>query len=129
MVVRSLDVKKDPFRPCEKGEDLLGPEVPYLSAIGAFMYLATCTPNISFPVNQLARYSSAPTRRHWNGIKHILRYLKGTSDMRLFYSKESKKQMQMQGIFHTHTKLNPKPGMYLAVIVLLSHGNLSSKQW
>ena len=43
MVVRSLDVKKDPFRPCEKGEELLGPEVPYLSVIGALMYLANCT--------------------------------------------------------------------------------------
>ena len=26
MVVRSLDVKKDSFRPCEKGEELLGPD-------------------------------------------------------------------------------------------------------
>ena len=35
MVVRSLDVKKDAFRPCEKSEELLGPEISYLSAIGA----------------------------------------------------------------------------------------------
>ena len=28
MVVRSLDVKNDPFRPCEKGEELHGLEVP-----------------------------------------------------------------------------------------------------
>ena len=40
MVVRSLDVKIVRFRPCEKGEELLGPEVPYLSAIDALMYLA-----------------------------------------------------------------------------------------
>ena len=94
MVVRSLDVKNDTFRPYEKGEELLGPEVPYLSAICAFMYLATCThPDIAFPVNLLARYSFAPTRRHLNGIKHILRYLKGTSNMGLFYSKESKQQL------------------------------------
>ena len=94
MVVRSLDVKKDPFRPCEKGEELLSPEVPYLSAIGVLMYLATCTRlDIAFPFNLLVRYSFTPTRRHWNGIKHILRYLKGTSDMGLFYSKESKQQL------------------------------------
>ena len=37
----------------------------------------------------LARFSSAPTRRHWNGVKHILRYLRGTTDLGLFYSKES----------------------------------------
>ena len=45
------------------------------------MYLTTCARlDIAFFVNLLARYSSDPTRRHWNGIKHILRYLKGTSD-------------------------------------------------
>ena len=85
MVVRSLDVKKDPFRSCEKSEELIGPKVPYLRAIGALMHLATCTRlDIAFLVNLLARYSYALTQRHWNGIKHILRYLKGTSDMRLF---------------------------------------------
>ena len=40
MVIRSLDVKKDPFRPHEDDE-LLGPKVSYLSAIGALMYLAS----------------------------------------------------------------------------------------
>ena len=76
MIVRSLDVKKDSFRPCKKGEELLGPEVPYLSVIDALMYLANCTrSDIVFSVNLLARYSSAPTQRHWNGIKHILCYL------------------------------------------------------
>ena len=59
MIVRSLDVKNDPFRPCENGEKLLGPEVPYLNVIGAFMYLANCTrPYIAFSVDLLARYSS-----------------------------------------------------------------------
>ena len=43
MVVRSLEVNKDPFRPKEENEELFGPEVPYLSAIGVLMYLANCT--------------------------------------------------------------------------------------
>ncbi|XP_069152496.1 secreted RxLR effector protein 161-like [Solanum lycopersicum] len=87
MVVRSLDVNKDPFRPQEKDENFFGSEVPNLSAIGALMYLANTTrPDIAFVVNLLARYSSAPTKRYWNEIKHILRYLKGTTDMGLFYS-------------------------------------------
>ena len=52
MVVRSLDVENDPFRLREEGEELLGPEVLYLSAIGALMYLANNTrPDISFSVN------------------------------------------------------------------------------
>ena len=50
------------------------------------MYLANCTrPDISFAINLLARYSFIPTKRHWNGVKHIFRYLRGTTKMRLFY--------------------------------------------
>ena len=94
MVDQSLDVKKDPFRPQEDDEKTFGPEVPYLSAIGALMYRANYTrPAIAFAVNLLARYSSTPTQRHWNGIKHILRYLRGTTDLRLFYPNESKPQL------------------------------------
>jgi ribonuclease HI len=94
MVVRSLDVEKDPFRPREDGEELLGPEVPYLSAIGALMYLANYTrPDISFSVNLLSRYSSSPTQRHWNGVKHVFRYLRGTMDMGLFYPKVPKLEL------------------------------------
>ena len=89
MVVRSLDVKKDPFRPKEEDEELLGAEYPYLSAIGALMYLANGTrPDIAFVVNLLARYSAAPTKRHCNGIKQILRYLRGTKDLGLFFKKK-----------------------------------------
>ena len=77
IIICSLYLKNDTFRHCENGEELLDPKVPYLSVIGALMYLANCTcPNISFSVNLLARYNSAQTQRHWNGIKHILRYLK-----------------------------------------------------
>ena len=43
MVVRSLHVKNDPFRPCEKGENLLYLEVSYLIVIGSLMYVANCT--------------------------------------------------------------------------------------
>ncbi|CAM8910135.1 unnamed protein product [Rhodiola kirilowii] len=91
MVVRSLDVNKDPFRPCEDSEEILGSEVPYFSAIGALMYLTNCTrPDISFAVNLLARFSSAPTKRHWSGIKHVFRYLQGTIDLGLFYPNNTK---------------------------------------
>ena len=54
------------------------------------MYLANNTRlDIAFSVNLLARYSSSPTKRHWNGVKHVLRYLRGTIDMSLFYSNKS----------------------------------------
>ena len=56
MVVRSFDMKNDSFRPYEKGEELLGLEVPYISVIGTLTYLVnyTCS-DIAFFVNLLAR--------------------------------------------------------------------------
>ena len=85
-----LDVNKDPFHPREDNEEIFGPEVPYLSAIGSLMYLANCTrPDISFSVNLLVRYSSAPTQRHWKRVKQIFHYLRGTTDIGLFYSNKS----------------------------------------
>ena len=84
MIVRSLNVKKDPFRPCEDNEEVIDPEIPYLSAIGALMYLANCTQlDIAFVTNLLARFSSYLTWRHWNGIKHAV-------DLGLFYPNGSK---------------------------------------
>lgn len=47
-------------------------------------------PDISFSLNLLARYSSSPTRMHWTGIQSILRYLRGTMDIGIYYTKESK---------------------------------------
>ena len=78
-------MEKNPFHPREDNEEVHGPEVPYLSAIGALIYLANCTRSyIAFATNLLARFSSSPTRRHWNGIKHIFRYLRGTTNFGLF---------------------------------------------
>jgi hypothetical protein len=73
MVVRALEKETDPFRLKEEGEEVLGQEYPYLSAIGVLMYLTNNTrPDIAFAVNCLVRHNVAPTMRHWNDIKNIL---------------------------------------------------------
>jgi hypothetical protein len=52
---------------------VLGPEYPYLSVIGAMMYLVNNTrPDIIFVVHYFVRHSAAPTIRHWNNIKNML---------------------------------------------------------
>ena len=128
MVVRSVDVNNDPFRPQEKDEKILKSEVSYLSAIGELMYLANTTrPDITFSVNLLARYIFVSTKRHWNGIKHILRYLKGTIYMGLFTMAivvQILLAMLMHDICPIHIKLDLKHVMYSHVGVLLYLGDL-----
>lgn len=63
IVVRSLDTKNDTFRPKEDNEVILGPKVPYLSAIGTLLYLAQYTTHdIAFPMNLLAMFNLATNR-------------------------------------------------------------------
>ena len=71
MVVRSLEADRDPFRTKGDDKEVLGPKVPYLSAIRALMYLVDfIRPNIAFIVNLLARYSAAPNQ---NALGLVLR--------------------------------------------------------
>ena len=62
----------------------------YQSAVGSLIYLATKTcPDISFPVNNVARFCSKPTKTHWTAVKHLFRYLRGTTNYGLLYEKTS----------------------------------------
>jgi hypothetical protein len=94
MIVHSLEKDNDPFRPKEEGEEVLEQEYPYLSAIGALMYLINNTrPDIAFAVNYLVRYSTAPKMRYWNDIKNILRYLVATLDLGLYFQKNQESKL------------------------------------
>lgn len=60
--------------------------VPYTSAMGSFMYATVCTRiNISYVVGTINIFLSNPGRGHWNIIKWILRYLRGTTSVRLCF--------------------------------------------
>jgi hypothetical protein len=88
MVVRALEKDSNLFRSRQEEEEVLGSEYPYLSAIGVLMYFTNNTrSDIAFAVNLLARFSVAPFMHHWNELKDVLRYLRGTPDLGLFFPK------------------------------------------
>ena len=57
-------------------------KIPYTSAVGSLMYAMVCTrPDIGYAVGVLSRFMSNPGKEHWNAVKWILQYLKGTLNM------------------------------------------------
>ncbi|KAL7145572.1 hypothetical protein ABFS83_07G093600 [Erythranthe nasuta] len=64
--------------------------VPYSNAIGSVMYLMVCTrPDIAYAVSCLSRYMSNPGMPHWEALKWLLRYLKGSLNLGLNFSKSN----------------------------------------
>ena len=70
-------------------------KVPYASAIGNLMYAMVCTrPDIAHAIGVVSRFMSKPRKQHWEAIKWILRYLKGSSDTCLCFTGAS---LKLQG--------------------------------
>lgn len=62
--------------------------VPYQEAVGGLLYLAQVTrPYIAFAVNDVSRFNANHNDVHWSAVKHIYRYLSGTIDLKLKYTK------------------------------------------
>ena len=65
-------------------------KMPYASAVGCIMYLMVCTrPDIAHAVSVVSRFMSNPGKPHWEALRWILRYLKGSMDVGLLYRKEN----------------------------------------
>ncbi|GJT60672.1 retrovirus-related pol polyprotein from transposon TNT 1-94 [Tanacetum coccineum] len=61
----------------------------YRSMIGALMYLTSSRPDIVHATCLCARYQAKPTEKHLKEVKRIFRYLRGTVNTGLWYTKDS----------------------------------------
>ncbi|KAL4567198.1 hypothetical protein LXL04_022774 [Taraxacum kok-saghyz] len=75
-----LKVTKD-----EEGEEVDPTE--YRRVVGCLRYLTHTRPDLSFSVGIASRFMEKPTTLHFQVVKHILRYVKGTIDYGINYEK------------------------------------------
>lgn len=63
--------------------------VPYQSAVGSLMYSMIGTrPDLAYSVGLVCRFMSKPLKEHWQAVKWILRYIKGSLNRNLCYRSE-----------------------------------------
>ena len=56
------------------------------SAIEILMYSMVCTrPDIAYAVSVVSHFLSNPGRQHWEVVKWVMRYLRGTSNLKLTF--------------------------------------------
>ena len=65
----------------------------YRSMIGSLLYLTASGPDIMFSVCMCARYQAMPMETHLIAVKRILRYLKYTPCLGLWYPKGARFQL------------------------------------
>lgn len=64
--------------------------VPYASVVGSLIYVMICTrPDIAYVVRVISRFLSNSDKEHWNVVKWIMRYLRGTSNMSFCFGSEN----------------------------------------
>ena len=61
----------------------------FKSIVGGLRYLVHTRPDIAYSVGIISRYMEKPTVMHQNAAKRILRYIKGTLEFGLVYTKNS----------------------------------------
>ena len=60
--------------------------VPYANVVGSLMYAMVSTrPNISHEIDVINRYIENPSKDHWEKVKWVLWYLRGTSGYSITY--------------------------------------------
>ncbi|GJS74204.1 retrovirus-related pol polyprotein from transposon TNT 1-94 [Tanacetum coccineum] len=59
----------------------------YRGMIGSLLYLMASRPNIMFSVCLCTRFQEAPETSHLEAVKRIFRYIKGTTNLGLWYPK------------------------------------------
>ena len=61
----------------------------YRHLVGSLIYLTHSQPDISFVVSMVSRFMQKPHESHWLAAKIILRYIKGSMQYGVFYSRKA----------------------------------------
>lgn len=68
--------------------------IPYKEALGSLIYFYQATrPDIDCAISILSSFAENPGKPHWNAVKRVLRYLKGTKDYKLKFSDSGKLEL------------------------------------
>ncbi|XP_066316045.1 uncharacterized mitochondrial protein AtMg00810-like [Miscanthus floridulus] len=67
----------------------------YRSIVGGLRYLVHMRPDIAFVVGYVSRFMEDPQEDYWATVKRLLRYVKGTVDQVIVFSKTSRSRLQL----------------------------------
>ena len=72
--------------------------VSYSNVVGSIMYSMISTrPDLAYGICLVSRFMSKPSLEHWQVVKWLLRYMKGTASLKIYYSMEDQDLCEVVG--------------------------------
>nr|GEX68753.1 retrotransposon protein, putative, Ty1-copia subclass [Tanacetum cinerariifolium] len=106
-----LPLKDFPVRDCDVERMS---KVPYANAVGSLTYLMVCTrPDIMYAISVVSRYLANPGKNHWEAVKWILKYLRGTANVGLVYGTNRGNHVDVTGFVDSDYAKDPDKGRRL----------------
>ncbi|GJU11250.1 retrovirus-related pol polyprotein from transposon TNT 1-94 [Tanacetum coccineum] len=115
-----LSLKDCPVRDCDVERMS---KVPYANAVESLMYLMVCTrPDIAYAVSVVSRYLANPGKNHWEAVKWILKYLRGTANVGLVYGTDRGNHVDVTGFVDSDYAKDPDKGRSITGYAFLVQG-------
>nr|GEW12680.1 retrotransposon protein, putative, Ty1-copia subclass [Tanacetum cinerariifolium] len=98
-------------------------KVPYANTVGSLIYLMVYTrPDIAYAVSIVSRYLANPGKNHWEAVKWILKYLRGTANVGLIYGKNHGNHKDVIGFVDLDYAKDPDKGRSITGYAFLVQG-------
>nr|GEU54414.1 retrovirus-related Pol polyprotein from transposon TNT 1-94 [Tanacetum cinerariifolium] len=115
-----LSLKDCPVRDCDVERMS---KVPYANTVGSLMYLIVCTrPDLAYAVSVVSRYLANLGKNHWEAVKWILKYLRGSTNVGLVYGTNRGNHVNITGFVDLDYAKDPNKGRYTTGYAFLVQG-------
>ncbi|GJV41329.1 hypothetical protein Tco_1419769, partial [Tanacetum coccineum] len=115
-----LTLKDFPVRDCDVERMS---KVPYANAVGSLMYLMVYTrPDMAYAVSIVSRYLANRGKNHWEVVKWILKYLRGTANVGLVYGTNRSNHVDVTGFVDSDDAKDPDKGRSITGYAFLVQG-------
>ncbi|GKC62941.1 retrovirus-related pol polyprotein from transposon TNT 1-94 [Tanacetum coccineum] len=105
-----LSLKDCPFMDCDVKRMS---KVPYANAAGSLIYLMVCTRlDVSYATSVVNRYLANLGKNHWEAVKWILRYLRGTANVGLVYGTDHGNHVDVTSFVDLDFAKDPNKGSF-----------------
>nr|GEZ57602.1 putative reverse transcriptase domain-containing protein [Tanacetum cinerariifolium] len=101
-------------------EDQIQKKYPHLFSNSASV--TGVTPDITYAVSVVSRYLANPCKNHWEVVKWILKYLRGTANVRLLFGKNRGNHVDITCFVDSDYAKDPNKGRFMTGYAFLVQG-------